>query len=238
MMHHWHRPIRSAFIGLLLAAGSASSAVAQAFPKEIEEPYQRTMALYRVGKYAEAIPYALQHADAAKRLLGEGNDEYFTALSNLAALYQQTKQFEKAEQVDLQVLDARERTLGKDHLSVATSLNNLATLYMTTNQSAKAVPLLQRALVIMEKTQGPNGLGVATTLDNLGRTYSDIGRLDDARKAVERAVAIFEATLGRDHEDTRIAQANLLKVKTKLGLCVKATDVVTGNDQYICENQK
>src|SRR5674536_180127 len=96
--------------------------------------------------------------------LGPEHQDVATTLNNLAGLYRQMGDYEKALPLYQRALDIREKVLGPQHPSVATTLNNLAGLYESMGDYEKALPLYQRALEIIEKVLGPQHPDVATTL--------------------------------------------------------------------------
>src|SRR5947207_1544287 len=77
----------------LCVTGSASAQT----DDELETVYQRVIAMFNAGKYAEAIPIAEQYASAVRARHGEDHSEYATALNNLAALLQATNRLADAE---------------------------------------------------------------------------------------------------------------------------------------------
>jgi tetratricopeptide (TPR) repeat protein len=58
---------------------------------------QRVIALYSVGKYAEAIPLVEQYAGAVRTRAGENDPNYDTALNNLAELLRLANRLNEAE---------------------------------------------------------------------------------------------------------------------------------------------
>ena len=88
--------------------------------------------------------------------LGPEHPDVATTLNNLAGLYRQMGDYEKALPLYQKALDIREKVLGSQHPDVANTLNNLALLYSDMGDYEKALPLYQKALEIYEKVLGPN----------------------------------------------------------------------------------
>lgn len=67
-----------------------------------------------------------------ERLLGPDHPDCAQSLNNLAALYNEKKQYDKAEELYERALDIRRRALAPDHPSLAYTVKHLAILYKKT----------------------------------------------------------------------------------------------------------
>jgi tetratricopeptide (TPR) repeat protein len=83
------------------------------------------------------------------------------SLNNLANIYSDLGDYQKAEPLYKRALEIREKVLGPDHPDVSDSLNNLANLYSDLGHYQRAEPLYKRALEIKEKVLGPDHPDVA-----------------------------------------------------------------------------
>jgi tetratricopeptide (TPR) repeat protein len=137
-------------------------AVAQERPAEFEEMYQRGLALYEAGKYAEAIPIAEQYLALAAARYGEQHLWYATGLGYLAILHQAQDRFADAEPQFKRALAIAENALGTDHVKVADLVSGLADLYEKLARYSEAEALLKRALAIREKALGVDHLNCCT----------------------------------------------------------------------------
>ena len=158
---------------------------------ELDALNNRAIALYRAGKYGDAISLAEQYAAAAKARYGENAPEYATALNNLAQLLQTTNRLAEAEPLMRRALAIDEKSFGPDHPNVAIDLNNLASLLQATNRLAEAEPLMRRALAIDEESFGPEHPNVAIRPQQSGAAAAGHqpacrGRAVDAPRARHR----------------------------------------------------
>lgn len=64
-----------------------------------------------------------------ERVLGPDHPDCAQSLNNLAALYNEKKQYDKAEELYERALDIRKRALSPDHPSLAYTVKHLAVLY-------------------------------------------------------------------------------------------------------------
>ncbi|AAM05106.1 TPA: tetratricopeptide repeat protein [Methanosarcina acetivorans] len=88
--------------------------------------------------------------------LGLEHTSVATTLNNLAGLYDNMGEYEKALPIYQRALEIVEKVLGPQHPDVANTLNNLALLYRQMGEYEKALPIYQRALEIMENVLGSN----------------------------------------------------------------------------------
>lgn len=64
-----------------------------------------------------------------ERVLGPEHPDCAQSLNNLAALYNEKKHYDKAEELYERALDIRRRALASDHPSLAYTVKHLAVLY-------------------------------------------------------------------------------------------------------------
>jgi tetratricopeptide (TPR) repeat protein len=179
-------------------------------------------ALYKQGRYAEAIPIAKNIQAILEKALGPDHPRVATGLNNLAVLYVSLGDYIQAEPLYQRALAIYEKAFGPDHLRVATGLNNLAVLYVSLGDYIQAEPLLKRALVIYEKVFGSDHPLVATGLNNLAGLYRELGDYVQAEPLFRRALAIREKALGPDHSDVADSLNSLAVLYFYLGDYVQA----------------
>ncbi|WP_269851911.1 tetratricopeptide repeat protein [Methanosarcina horonobensis] len=72
-------------------------------------------------------------------MFGEEHPFIATALNNLAGLYQNKGEYEKAESLYNRALEIIRNSLGEEHPNVAITLNNLAGLYVSVGRFEEAL---------------------------------------------------------------------------------------------------
>jgi CHAT domain-containing protein len=110
---------------------------------------QEAVALYRAGRYAQAVPLMQRSLAIREKALGPEHPDVATSLNNLAELYRAQGQYAQAEPLYRRSLAIREKALGPEHPDVATSLNNLAYFLAGRGQTANARPLYEKARRIL-----------------------------------------------------------------------------------------
>ncbi|WEK37574.1 MAG: tetratricopeptide repeat-containing sensor histidine kinase [Candidatus Pseudobacter hemicellulosilyticus] len=139
------------------------------------------------NNYEAAIDYYLRSLDAARKLRAV---EYeMSALSDLAILYANIKEPQKAKEFYLQCaeLSALHGRVG----STVSTLNNLAVIYSQLNNFDSARILLQEALRIGKPYEGE--LDLSSTYNNLGNLYFKEHRLDEALAYFRRNFEVHTA---------------------------------------------
>ncbi len=200
---------RCLVVAAALVLGCWLVSPSKAQPSEAEELNRQVNALYKVGKYAEAIPLARQELAIREKSLGLDHPAVAISLNNLAELYRLQGSYAVAESLHKKALAIWENALGPDHPDVAISLNNLAFLYRLQGLYADAEPLYRRSLAIQEKALGPDQPVIAVLLYNLAELYRVQGRNSDAEPLYRRSLAIREKALGPDHLDVAQLLNNL-----------------------------
>jgi tetratricopeptide (TPR) repeat protein len=190
--------------------------------REAMVDYRRVLALYRQGKYGEAVPLAERSAEQWKLLMGEKHPDYATDLNNLAGLYKAMGDYAKAESLYRQARDILKAALGENHPSYTVSLNNLAELYRLMGDYAKAEPLFRRALDIAKEAPGENHPHYATCLNNLAELYRLMGDYAKAESLFRRAGDIDKQALGEKHPDYATDLNNLAALYDDMGDYAKA----------------
>jgi CHAT domain-containing protein/Tfp pilus assembly protein PilF len=115
--------------------------------------------------------------------------------ANLATLYQETGEIDRAEPLARQVLEIYDATPSTPPLDIATVSNNLAMMRLLKGDPAGAAPLYDRALKIRESVLGPNHTDVATTLEKIAVFDQATNKPADALRDMTRATTIIEANL-------------------------------------------
>jgi len=152
---------------------------------------------YRTGNYDQAEPFYLDAIALWERqkVFGPNYPNIADALDYLGQIYQQRRDYIKAETALMRALAIATKNRGPDHPNVAVILNHLANVYTDKGQYDAAEDLHQRALVIWQKANGQNYPGVASTFDSLARIQLARGDIDRAVDFQTRATAIEDHNL-------------------------------------------
>ena len=187
-----------ALFAVLLAASLCVVAATAQKPRWQELNVQSTQ-LYQQGRYAEALPIAIEALKVAEAAFGPDSAWVAADLHTIALIYSGQGRYSEAEPLFRRALQAQEKVAGPDDRMVATFLSNIALLYDSEGRYAEAEPLYLRAVRIHEKTAGTDHPDLATDLNNLSTLYHHQGRYADAETLSQRALRIDEQALGPDN---------------------------------------
>ena len=157
-----------------------------------------------------------------KEVLGKKHPSYVTTLSNLAVLYREMGQYDKAESLCLEVLKIRKEVLGEKHPDYAKSLNNIAVLYRAMGQYDKAELLFIEAIQIIKEILGVKHTDYANSLNNLAELYKIMRQYDKAESMFNEALKIEKEVLGEKHPLYAQSLNNLAELYAYMGQYEKA----------------
>ncbi len=161
-----------------------------------------------------------------KQLRGDHTDITASLQSNLAMVYIELGQFEKARELLEQALQTNIEKHGEKHSSVATSQSNLAMIYKDLGEFEKARELLEQALRTGIEISGEKHPSVAIDKFNLALIYQELCHLEKARDLLEQALHLDIENYGDKHPTVAIRQSNLALVYRDLGEYEKARELL------------
>ena len=158
--------------------------------------------------------------DTVCRLLMEAEsqkEETATLYNNIAGVYQDQGNFEKALEYYGKALAIVREVLGEDHSYTADTYNNIAMVYVERGDYKKAQEYYKKALLILKKVPGESHIDLATTYNNIGTMYQSQGDNIKALDYFERALVIKEKEQGKEHPDTATTYNNIAVVYESRG---------------------
>jgi tetratricopeptide (TPR) repeat protein len=211
--------------------------------KRVVELDKAIIALWRKGKFAEAIEPAFQALSICNQAFG--HDHWVTAnwrrevgtlrataalpatgklaLSGVVDLNAAGKaaydkgQFAEATDSFRQALELRRRWLGERHPSTATSYNDLAVVLRSCGDLPDAEAMHRKALAIRLEALGEGHPETAASYNNLGTVLLERGDLPGAEAMLRKALAIKIGVLGERHLDTAMSYHSLAAVLDERG---------------------
>lgn len=158
------------------------------------------------------------------------------ALSNMAWIPWQKKDFAKAEDLYLRALKIDKAAHGVTSTQYATRLNNLGTVYSQwanetgrVNMRQKERDAKEEAANILRALRGMRHPEVAATKNNLGVMYANLGDLAGAAKQMTQAAAIDLSLDLLTHPQTQSHIANLIQLWTHSNQSDKAARLQAGD---------
>jgi tetratricopeptide (TPR) repeat protein len=189
-----------------------------------------TLALLHAGagRSDEAeVLYKKTIAMAVALSKGNSTDEVVRAFNNLAFLYANTDQDQKAElcyaraMVHLDKLAAEHKGEGDADLH-ADLLINFAQLHMARNESEHAKPLFERALAVQERSCRGISTSAAAAHNDLGLIAQEEGDLREALKHFRRTLLLNQICAPDHFGNLANAQRNIDNVSLALAAVARA----------------
>lgn len=165
--------------------------------------------LRNLGRLTEAETWAVRAVEASRALREKGTTAVLA--NNLAGVYVDTRQLDKAEVWAKEGLRLATEAFGADHPDTQIMLTTLASVHAYRGDYARAEPLLRRVLFHLGKSYGSNHFAVGLAKGNLADIYR-------AQHAPQQAIRFYEQALSAFESRPEVAQKQILWVRSGLML--------------------
>jgi tetratricopeptide (TPR) repeat protein len=143
-------------------------------------------------RYREAEQVHMLSVKVRQRDLGNYDAEVASALNDLAVVYYDQYQFDKAAPLFIEASQILQTAFGDEHPDLALTWNNLGMVYVRMEKFEAARPSLYNALELVEKTKKEEEPFYALILNNIGELHIGLGQYKEAQKFVSRSLAMRE----------------------------------------------
>jgi len=174
-------------------------------------------ALDQLGRYDEALGYALRSLKIREKTLSPGHPDFGPLFNTLGNIYnglhrnqEAIAEFEKAVEID-------RKQYGPKYWLVGGGLIGLANAHQFLGHLDVALRLDREALAIFEEDFGPEHPYDAMALGNIGEIQLLENRPAEALASFQRAVAIQEKTLGAKNPAMAHGLSGISRALTRLG---------------------
>jgi CHAT domain-containing protein len=191
---------------------------------------------YYSGDYAKAEPLYLRALAIGEKSLGaessEGTGYVYQSIGieiceylfNLAVLYRDQRNYDKAEPLFQRALTISEKSLGPENSITAKVLHHWSILHRRRGDYAKAESFTGRALKMAEKTLVPDDPEIAISLSDTALLYAAKGDISQAIASLSRANAIVERDFTRNlvsgSERQKLAYLTFFSKQTNLSQAI------------------
>ncbi|GEM_PF-6947053 len=197
--------------GLLLASVSCFALAADKSPDQaIKSLEARIVELNGAGRYADAVPLAKQVLDLRQKKSGTQDQDYASALNNLAILYKALGRYEDAQPVLEQSLDIRRKVLKPGDAETVATLGTLTEIYADENKPDLAAPLLAQA-------GGGASPEIANGAEAVGSAYLRQNRPDQAIAPLQQALEAYRKLYPSGNAKLAAATSNLAQAYVAAG---------------------
>jgi tetratricopeptide (TPR) repeat protein len=172
------------------------------------------------GRYAEALPLALQTWQASARILGPEHNSTLESLDTYATALEHMGRGEEAISSYRQCLAARRRMLRPRDPATLTSANNLAFCLMRHGDYSEAMPLLRESLEGWRA--GGHETDLAVSCANLVNCLYSVGELEEADRLVQESLERATTRLGAGNHPTNKLRWQQIRVWIDQGYVERA----------------
>ena len=148
------------------------------------------------------IPEALEYAEKAvlwnEKNLGTDSPQYDVAVSNLAFVYFQNKDYDASISLRMDQLQRYELYYGIDSPEYAMILSALATCYSMKKESVKAIEYSKQALSLYEKHKGKSSQEYDMALNTLSMAYVQETEFEKAITLKEEQLKRYRIAYGKE----------------------------------------
>jgi tetratricopeptide (TPR) repeat protein len=149
--------------------------------------------------------------------LGENHPSTLKSLNNLALLYKNQGDYDKALPLFEECLEKRKLILGNDHRDTLTTLDNLAGFFRSRRDYDKALRLFQECLEKRKSVLGENHPETLVSLNNLAAVYLYQNDYEQSLRLFQDCLTKRKSVLGENHPATLASVNNLALVYENQG---------------------
>lgn len=177
----------------------------------------QALALYRQGKYKEAIPLAAEALGIWEKEFGPDDPATAAGLALLAGLNDAAGQYDEAVKLYKRALLINEKAYGPESIETAAAANNLGAVYYNKGEYALAEPLYKKSLSIRERLLGADHPDTAVSLNNMAALYDAAGDYEKAEKFYKKSLAAREKHYGPHNPRVAVVLNNLAALYETMG---------------------
>ncbi|CAG9990553.1 unnamed protein product [Clonostachys byssicola] len=161
----------------------------------------------------------MPHTLTVAAVCEESTDEHATGilLRCVAATYEITATYEKAEEVYRRVLQRYEEIIGREHPLVLVIMNNLAIVLERRRKYGEAKQMHQHVLESRQKVLGKDHPDTLSSMNNLAKVLFGQGNYSEVKIIYQQVLDLRTKVLGKDHPDTLISINNLAATLVRQG---------------------
>ncbi|GAB3926038.1 CHAT domain-containing protein [Larkinella terrae] len=171
-----------------------------------EQLYQQALAIHKANLGKGISP----SAEALNKAL------YAETLDELAYLYQEFQQHDRAGLLFLEALQLQKEAFGERDANYLASLNSVGTYYASTKNYTLAEQYYRKALQLQKEVLGTKHSDYAITLNSLGNLFLNKNESAKADSIFRETTRLHAEIFGKNHIGYAIALNNLALTSTKL----------------------
>lgn len=184
------------------------------------------VALHRCNKNDEAITVLNKAIDILKSNFPEDLSSLAAVIGNLATVYLEHGELDKAEPLFEQILGNSMLQSAANQTVVAGARMGMAFIASKRKDYGRAVALTGDAVNALESETDPDIFNLANAYNNLGAMLAKQGRLDEAQAKYERSLELYRTILSDSHPLIANLENNLGYLFFRRGLYGRALPMI------------
>ncbi|ORY38633.1 TPR-like protein [Rhizoclosmatium globosum] len=185
-------------------------------PPDFQVWNQYSMGLMKNGDFTRAEDSFFACLTEMKVYLGPDNEDTLSVSRNLAGLYVQAKNWEKAEALYSDCLERSRRTRGNENPGALDAQAGIAEVYVATNRLEKAVAVWQHLIPSMARVFGAASDKTLTQMKGLARVYVALNQVAEADDVYSELLEVMRTADQKGEEFFTILK-ELAEVRIKNG---------------------
>lgn len=220
---------------LMLSQTSMAANQAEVLTKDSSKNLRRLARIYTsYGDYSNAQELTEQSLELA-RAYDDNDKEISLCLINLAWVYKEQMQFEKAAQSCEEGLELQKNIYSENHPNIAYTLRILGSSYRGLKDYTKALDVLEQAIAIMLEYHDPDDQAVASFHIDVANLLLEKGQLPEAESKFTSALEIINKSYGPTHLYTARINGYVARLYALKGEYQKAATLI---DQALAIQQE
>jgi eukaryotic-like serine/threonine-protein kinase len=172
---------------------------------------------FNLGLFSEAQIHLEKVVGIHRQLYGADSLEYADSLAALGAVFRETGDYDRAEELTTEALAKVRALVGNDHPGLIRPLNHLVTLFCYRSDYERAREPSLEALTLAREYLDDTQADLAEAVTNRAVVLKKNGDLEGAKLLYQKGLAIQQRILGNDHPEVADILNNLAVVLKALG---------------------
>ncbi|MFD4138435.1 FxSxx-COOH system tetratricopeptide repeat protein [Streptomyces sp. NPDC058572] len=201
---------------------SWATTLGEEHPDTLHSTHALAVALYDLGRIAEARRMHEDTLERRRRVLGEDHPDTLQSARDIAVTLHELGHYVEARRMYEDTLERRRRVLGEDHPETLRSAHDLAVTLHALGHYAEARHIKEDTLEWRRRVLGEDHPNTLYSAHNLAVTLYELGLHAEARRLDEDTLERRRRVLGEDHPDTLYSARELALTFENLGLHAEA----------------
>jgi eukaryotic-like serine/threonine-protein kinase len=150
----------------------------------------------RLGSYSDALDYYEKSLQARRHSFGDNHPTVAFLYVNMAPIYINLKEMDKAESILISALEIFDRYLSEDHSTRITALRLLANIYRDSGRFSESLAILDKLIELYNQNPDANIRSLSIIYHSYVTLLQRMGRLQEAEEMARLNVELSGKVMG------------------------------------------